>query len=102
MANGWSDDQIEQLSGVLKQVPFFGDLRPEELRAIANTAQMGTYRAGSEIYRQSDVDNVLYVILSGRVALYHVDPAGVESFVGFRESGSAGWLGEASVLLGDA
>ncbi|HLF27235.1 MAG TPA: cyclic nucleotide-binding domain-containing protein [Anaerolineae bacterium] len=102
MPIGLTEEETEYLAGVLRRVPLFSELRDHELRALVEIAQLETYRAGAELYRQSDVDNVLYVLLSGQVSLYHVDPAGVESFVGLREPGPEGWLGEASVLLGDA
>ena len=102
MSTGPSEERIEQLAEALRQVPLCAELRKGELRALVGIAQIGTYSAGAELYRQSDVDNALYVILSGQVSLFHVDPAGVESFVGFRVAGADGWLGEASVLLGDA
>src|SRR3972149_3330809 len=102
MPTDLSQERSEELAAVLKQVPLFSELRNNDLRALAEIAQIETYRVGSELYRQSDVDNALYVLLSGRAALYHVDPAGVESFVGFREPGPEGALGEASLLLSDA
>ena len=102
MPEGLSEEQIAHLAETFKQVPLFKDLREGELRQLVRVAQFGTYQVGQELYRQSDVDNALYVITAGQVALYHVDPNGVESFVGFRALGADGWLGEASVLLSDA
>lgn len=102
MPEGLSEEQTEQLAETFRQVPFFKELRPSDLRALAVACQIKTYRAGAELYRQSDVDNLLYILTAGQVALYRVDPQGVESFIGLREPGPDGWLGEASVLLGDA
>jgi len=102
MPEGLTDEQIEQLAETLKQAPLFKELRPGELHALAIASQTETYPAGAELFRQSDVDNALYVLTAGQLALYRVDPQGVESFVGFREPGAMGSLGEASVLLGDA
>lgn len=102
MPEGLSEEQKEQLAETFKQAPLFKELRPNELRALAVASQIGTYQAGAELYRQSDVDNALYVITAGQVALYRVDQQGVESFIGFRGPGPDGSLGEASVLLGDA
>ena len=97
-----SEDQIEYYAGFLRRVPLFGEMRQQDLRALVEIAQIESYSVGAEIYRQSDVDNALHVLLEGQVALYHVDPAGVEGFVGLRDPEQDGWLGEASLLLGDA
>ena len=102
MAAELSREQKEHYAEVLRQVPLFADLHPGERLALVDVSQIGTYQAGAELFRQSDVDNTLYVLLTGQVSLFHVDPAGVESFVGFRETGPDGGLGEASVLLSDA
>lgn len=102
MPDDLTEEQKEQLAARLKQVPLFSDLRDDELRALTGIVQYGPYPPGAEVFRQSDVDNVLYVLWEGQVSLFHVDPAGVESFVGSREPGPNGWMGEASVLLSDA
>ncbi len=102
MPEGLTEERIEQLAETFAQVPLFKELRPSDLRALAIACQIKTYRAGTELYRQSDVDNLLYILTAGQVALYRVDPQGVESFIGLREPGPDGWLGEASVVLGDA
>jgi hypothetical protein len=101
MLNSLREDDIAQRIAVLQQGPLVRDFRESDLRLLAESARPSTYRAGMELYRQSDVDNALYVIVSGTVSLFHVDPAGVETFVGFRTTGPDGWLGEASVLLSD-
>jgi hypothetical protein len=102
MPEGLTEEQTENLAAALKQVDTFAELRDADLRALVRIAQIEKYAAGAELYRQSDVDNVLYVILDGQASLFRIDPAGVESFIGFRGPGPTGWLGEASVLLGDA
>jgi hypothetical protein len=97
-----NDEQKQELAERLRLVPMFMHLRDGDLLNLAEIGQTEAYPSGSELFRQSDVDSALYVILDGQVSLFHVDPAGVESFVGFRESGPEGNLGEASVLLSDA
>ena len=101
MLNPLREDDISQRIAVLQEGLLVKDFRESDLRLLAESARPSTYRAGAELYRQSDVDNALYVIVSGTVSLFHVDPAGVETFVGFRTTGPDGWLGEASVLLSD-
>ena len=96
-----NDDQIQHLMQMLRGVPLFSELREDELRALAGISVSATFQPGQYLYRQGDDDKVMFVILSGRVALFHIDPQGVESFVEYREPGSKGWLGEAALLLGD-
>jgi CRP-like cAMP-binding protein len=101
MSTPLSEDQYDWAKAVLRRVPLFGDLRDPEMDALVKIVLRATYRAGEELFRQSDMEDTLYVIASGRIALFHVDAAGVEQFVGMREAGPQGWLGETSVLLGE-
>ena len=96
-----TDEQRDQIVATLRQVDLFSDLSTEELRALAEIVEVEAYRPGQQLYRQSDADGVMFVLTSGRVALYHVDPQGVESFAEYREPGPGGWLGEAALLLGE-
>ena len=101
MSTPLSEEQYDWAKAVLRQTPLFGALHAPEMDALLEIVHSAAYRAGEELFRQSDADDTLHVIASGRVALFHVDAAGVEQFVGMRESGAEGWLGETSVLLGE-
>lgn len=81
-------------------MPLFAELDLRDRVTIVNAAHTDRYRAGVVLYTQSEVDNALYLILSGQVALYHLDPQGVETLVGQRGPGES--MGEASVLIGEA
>lgn len=101
MSTPLSEEQYDQARAILRQIPLLGDLRDAEMDALLKIVGSAMYRAGEDLFRQSDADNTLYVIASGRVALFHVDAAGVEQFVGMRGTGAEGALGETSVLLGE-
>src|SRR3990170_2937475 len=94
-----NDDQIQHLMQMLRGAPLFSELRDDELRALAGISVSATFQPGQYLYRQGDDDKVMFVILSGRVALFHIDPQGVESFVEYREPGPKGWLGEAALIF---
>ncbi len=94
-----SDAQKEQLAEQLESVPLFAELNLSQRRAIVDIAHTDRYRTGVPLYTQSEVDNTLYLVMSGQVALYHIDPQGVETLVGHRGPGDS--MGEASVMMGE-
>jgi len=101
MAPELSEEQTQHLAATLQQVPLFSQLSEDEVRAVVSIAGLAAFQAGQYLYRQGDDDRLMFVLLSGRVALFHIDPQGVESFIEYREPGAEGWLGEATLLLGD-
>src|SRR3972149_5000483 len=79
MAAELSGEQKEELAELLRPVPLFAELHQGERLALVDISQIGTYQAGAELFRHSDVDNTLYVLRTGQGSLFHVDPAGGES-----------------------
>ena len=53
----------------LERQHIFDFLRPDEVNALSNVAQVVKVRAGEEIYREGDRAQYFYVVLSGEVAL---------------------------------
>jgi CRP-like cAMP-binding protein len=70
---------------LLRRYPFFGGLTDEELSVIAKIADETSYEAGTDIFREGQVAEHLYVLTAGSVDLIYEIPTtkGVTtSFVG--------------------
>ncbi|MFC5384899.1 cyclic nucleotide-binding domain-containing protein [Aquamicrobium segne] len=61
------DDDIDILSGV----DLFADFTREQLRLLAFGAETTSLAADRKLYREADEADCAYIIISGRVALYH-------------------------------
>ncbi|HSH02518.1 MAG TPA: HEAT repeat domain-containing protein [Anaerolineae bacterium] len=53
----------------LKEVPFFQHMTVEQLKIMANVCEEEFFPADTRIYNQNDPGGVLYVVVSGRVAI---------------------------------
>ncbi len=77
-----SHKTVSQFAEELRQIPFFEDLRPEQLllrisffegldnkilKKVADEAEILSFPAGQIICRQGDYEEVFYLILSGKV-----------------------------------
>jgi signal-transduction protein with cAMP-binding, CBS, and nucleotidyltransferase domain len=80
---------------VLRAVPLFGDLDPEDLQRIAATALERRYLAGEELVREGDVGDELIVIVEGRVRVVRADQDGERLL---RTYGPGDHIGELAVL----
>ena len=54
----------------LKKIPLFGGVDEAALQALAARALVRTLPADSVIFKEGDVPDALYVVLSGRVKIY--------------------------------
>ncbi|MGS1094569.1 cyclic nucleotide-binding domain-containing protein [Aquamicrobium terrae] len=63
------DDDIRILSGV----ELFADFTREQLRLLAFGAETTALQAERKLYREADEADCAYIVISGRVALYHED-----------------------------
>lgn len=112
MAEGETGElEIGERAEILKRIPLFADLGEPDRRRLAASCASATYKPNDELYHQSDTTEKMFILRSGQIALYNVDPQGQESLVGYRtgwaqfdpesEMPFTGWLGEGSVLLRD-
>ena len=51
--------------GMLRRVPLFSGIAPAKLKLLAFTSDRVSYSAGQILFRQGDVGDAAYVILSG-------------------------------------
>jgi hypothetical protein len=81
---------------LLRRVPLFQELGPEDLQRIAATCLERVYPAGAELMREGDIGDELVVILEGTVRVIRRDDAGGERFI--RNYTAGDHIGELAVL----
>ena len=62
--------------GMLRQVPLFSGVAPAKLKLLAFTSDRVTYAPGQLLFRQGDVGDAAYVVLSGKAEVMVDLPAG--------------------------
>ncbi len=87
-------DELERMV-VLRRVPLFSELDPEDLQRIAASAAERLYPAGEPLVREGDVGDELIVIVSGTVSISKRE-GDSERFVRTYEAGDH--IGELAVL----
>src|SRR4051812_16445944 len=86
----------ETVGKVLRSVPLFKSLRPNDITRIAGLASVRPYRGGSTIVHQDDTAVTMYCVLSGRVRVQRETPSG--DGIPLAELGPGGFFGEMSLL----
>lgn len=72
---------------ILRQIPLFAPLSPEELAHVAAFAVERHYERGDTILLESDRGGGLYYVLSGIVKIFKTSPEGKEQVLRLIESG---------------
>jgi len=62
--------------GMLRQVPLFSGVAPAKLKLLAFTSDRVTYAPGQMLFRQGDVGDAAYVVLSGKAEVMVDSPTG--------------------------
>jgi CRP-like cAMP-binding protein len=62
--------------GMLRQVPLFSGVAPAKLKLLAFTSDRVTYAPGQMLFRQGDVGDAAYVVLSGKAEVMVDSPSG--------------------------
>lgn len=81
---------------LLRRVPLFEGLEPEDLQRIASTCSERSYPAGATIMREGDLGNELFVIIEGDVRVVRDQPGGGERLIRTYQAGDH--IGELAVL----
>lgn len=83
--------------GYLRRVPFFDCLDDQHLAFIQKHVRERVVRAGQVVFREGDSANgMLYLILRGRVKVFHSDPEGRE--VVLSVAGPGDYFGELALI----
>lgn len=86
--------QLERLL-LLREVPLFAELPPEDLEQVAAIAQEQLFASGAEICREGDPGQAMYVIVSGQVEVLKAYDTG-EKRLAVRGPGE--FVGEMAVI----
>ena len=81
---------------LLRRVPLFDGLEPEDLQRIAMTSVEHVYPVDEALVREGDVGDELIVIVEGSVRVVRIQPDGTERLIRRYEAGDH--IGELAVL----
>jgi CRP-like cAMP-binding protein len=62
-------NQKLELINAMQSIPWFQELEPELFDKLCGISSICTYKPGQELFKEGDVENYLYIVLEGRVAL---------------------------------
>jgi HEAT repeat protein/ATP/ADP translocase len=81
---------------LLRRVPLFAELEPEDLQRIATTCNERTYQVGTTLMREGEIGTELLVLLEGSVRVVRDEPDGSQRFIRTYQAGDH--IGELAVL----
>jgi len=87
---------MEDTSRCLKELAIFSRLEWDEVKLICEKAYEKRYQKGEVIFLESNDDDKLYILLSGRVKLLMLSPEGKEKVLTILQEGDI--LGEMSLF----
>ncbi|MCP4379422.1 MAG: MFS transporter, partial [bacterium] len=67
------------VEAVLKHIPFFYELTEEELKELSHGGQYQTAVSGTQLFKEGDPGDSLYIIIQGSVRVYQTSPEGEQS-----------------------
>ncbi|HSB69989.1 MAG TPA: cyclic nucleotide-binding domain-containing protein [Candidatus Methylomirabilis sp.] len=73
---------------ILKAVPFFRDLTPEELDWIVGLGRIVTYTKDMVLFKEGDQGEALYLVVDGSVRVSKTGPGSADQPMAFMERGS--------------
>jgi CRP/FNR family transcriptional regulator len=79
----------ENLGSVLRKTQLFASLTETELRALAARASKKHFSRGSLLFSEGDACAGLFLIVTGRVRIFKLSPAGREQVIAVEGSGSS-------------
>lgn len=86
---------LQQDVEALRSIPLFAKIEPSKLKLLAFTSERLTYPAGDNLFRQGDVGDAAYIILSGDAEVLVETPEGE---VRVAEVGASDIVGEIAIL----
>lgn len=86
----------ESHASCIEHVPIFGSLNREERLEIIEIASSRSFEKGETVYRAGDEGGTLFVLYTGRVKLFRLNPSGKEQVLRLVEPGE--FIGELSLF----
>ncbi|MEI6315896.1 MAG: Crp/Fnr family transcriptional regulator [Syntrophus sp. (in: bacteria)] len=86
------------LVSLIKQIPLFGSLIPEEIESLAALLRRRSIRKGDILFQKGDEGTALYAILRGCIKIIVTNPAGDKITVAILNDGD--FFGEMALLDG--
>jgi len=80
---------------LLREIPIFADLSPEDLKLVAETAREEWYPQNTVIFHQGDDGNMMFVIVDGQLQVLR-SANGIEQVLAQRGSGD--FVGEMAII----
>ena len=80
---------------LLREIPIFADLSPDDLKLVAETAREEWYPQNTVIFHQGDEGNLMFVIVEGHLHVLR-SANGTEQILAERSSGD--FVGEMAII----
>ena len=80
---------------LLREIPIFADLPPEDLKLVAEIAREAWYPQNTVIFHQGDEGNMMFIIVEGNVQVLRT-VNGIEQILAQRISGD--FVGEMAII----
>ncbi|MCE9644668.1 MAG: HEAT repeat domain-containing protein [Chloroflexi bacterium] len=80
---------------LLREIPIFGGLSPEDLKRVAEIAHEQWYPQNTNIFNQGDEGNVMFVIVEGRVQVVRTSDSHEKVLA---ERGPGDFIGEMAII----
>jgi CRP/FNR family cyclic AMP-dependent transcriptional regulator len=62
-------NQPDEVILELQKIPWFQELKSEHVKRLASITEIRTVQAGEVLFREGDIEDFVYIVLTGRVAL---------------------------------
>ena len=96
LGQGGAAGGVSAVLDLLKRVPIFQFLGPQELAAVASRMSLTTYEPGKIIFNKEDPGTALQVIAAGSVRIYMPAEGGEEAPLAMLKAGD--FFGELALL----
>lgn len=83
---------------LLKMVPLFNQLNDDQLQKIHTLCKKNTYPAGTVLFKEKDIGNAFYILISGSVKIYTSSQSGEDKILTVFKAGDS--FGELSLIDG--
>lgn len=84
---------------ILQRIPVFSECTEEQLNLIAQRTRLLEIKKGEFVYRQGDVADAFYIVISGRLRIFANNQTATEKVIGILHNDES--FGEISLLTGE-